>query len=130
MSEASFQPEEPDFRRRSSIQGACTVAAIAAFAAAAYWALLTFLIGISGQSPIQMALPFLLIGLYAYRGAQLLKGNVTAAQNLMWLHGIGAAVTVFQIVTEAAAPVLLIVKIAIHVAGLATAVLVLQKAKV
>jgi hypothetical protein len=129
MSDASFQPDEPDLRPRS-IQGICTVAAIAAFAAAAYWALLTFLIGISGQSPIQMALPFLLIALYAYRGYQLLQGNVTAAQNLMWLHGIGAAVTVFQVVTEVAAPVLLIVKLVIHAFGLATSIMVVQKAKV
>lgn len=129
MSDASFQPEEPELRRSPSLQGASTLAAIGGFAAAAYWALLTALIGISGLSAIQMLLPFVLIALYAYRGYQLMKGNVSAANNLMWLHGIGAVMTVFQLTTGNAAQVLLGVKIVIHAFGLVTALVVVQKAK-
>jgi len=130
MSEASFQPEEPELRRQQSIQGFCTLGAIGGFAAAAYWAGLTALIGVSGLSPLQMLLPFVLIALYGYRGYQLMKGNVVAAKNLLWLHGLGAVMTIIQITGGIAAPVLLIVKVAIHVFGFATALLVLQKSKV
>lgn len=129
MSDASFQPDEPDFPRGARpLQGLCTLAAVGAFAAAAYWALLTFLIGVSGQSPVQMLVPFILIGLYAYRGYQLMKGNVVAASGLIWLHGIGAVMTVIQL-AGGAAPVLLGVKLAIHAFGVVTALLVVNKAR-
>lgn len=131
MSDASFQPDEPDFPRGPrALQGVCTLAAVGAFAAAAYWALLTLLIGITGQSPLQMLIPFLLIALYAYRGYQLVKGNVVAAQGLIWLHGIGAVMTIIQLSGGTALPILLYVKIAIHAFGLVTALIVVSKARV
>ena len=131
MSDASFQPDEPELSRGPRpLQGLCTLGAIGAFAAAAYWALLTFLIGVSGQSPVQMLVPFILIGLYAYRGYQLMTGNVVAAKGLIWLHGIGAVMTIIQIAGGATLFVLLGVKIAIHAFGLVTALIVVNKARV
>ncbi len=129
MSDASFQPEEPELRGQRPLQGLRTLAAIGGFAAAGYWALYTFLLGASGQSTAQLVLPFILIGLYAYRGYQLLQGNITAANNLMWLHGIGAAVAIYQLTTAVGSPLLDGVKIAIHLFGFVTALLVIQKSR-
>lgn len=95
------------------------LAALGAFAASLYWAGLTLLIGLGESSGVQMIMPFVLVGLYAYRGFQVYSGDTGAAQRLLWLHGIGAAMTVFQMMKGGEGVWILLqgVKVAIHLFG-------------
>src|SRR5215831_11493637 len=76
------------------------LAAIGAFLASGYWALLTLLIGLAAAmgsiSMAQTILPIILIALYAVRGVQIWKGDVAAARRILWLHGLGAIAAVVQ----------------------------------
>gem|GEM_PF-6072742 len=104
------------------------LAAIGAFAASLYWAGLTLLIGLSEASGVQMVMPFVLVGLYAFRGFQVYSGDPAAAQRLLWLHGIGAAMTVFQMTQGGDGVVMLLqgIKVGIHLFGGGTAYFALK----
>jgi len=104
------------------------LAGIGGFLASGYWALMTLLIGAgvaSGSiSGTQIILPGILIVLYAMRGAQILKGDVAAAQRILWLHAIGAIAALLQLTS--AGPLFAILqslKIVIHIFGGTTAFL-------
>lgn len=71
---------------------------------------------------MQIILPSLLIALYVMRGVQVFKGDPAAATGLLWLHGIGAVMTLVQL-SSGAGPVFVlnVIKILIHVFGGVTA---------
>jgi hypothetical protein len=79
------------------------VAGVGAILASLYWGGMTLLLllgAVAGSlSPAQVILPFVLIVLYAYRGFQLFQGNVSAARRIVWLHAVGAAVALLQVLT-------------------------------
>lgn len=113
-------PEPPsDASRKTTF----TLAAIGSGLAALYWAGLTVVIGLASAatdkvSPVQMILPCVLIGLYALRAFQIWKGDPNAARRVMWLHAVGGAMAVFNMVSGTPILIVLnIVKIAIHVFG-------------
>ncbi len=96
--------------------------AVGAWLASGYWAVLTLLIGIGAASGagsgMQVIIPCVLIGLYAWRGIQLFKGDPTAAKSLLWLHGMGAVMAVFQIFSgNVIVIVLYVMKMLVHVFG-------------
>ncbi len=99
------------------------LAAIGAALAGAYWAALTFLIGVGvaygGTPSTQVLIPCLLIGLYAFRAWQLYKGEPAALRRIMFLQGVGAAMAILGMLrnTSSMANVLQGVKLAIHVFG-------------
>jgi hypothetical protein len=76
------------------------LAAVGAWLASGYWALMTMLIGVGvflgAGSGVQIILPCVLIALYAVRGFQLLKGDPAAARRILWLHGVGAVAALVQ----------------------------------
>jgi hypothetical protein len=76
------------------------LAAVGAWLASAYWAVMTALLGLGAVmgsgSGTQIILPVVLIGLYAVRGFQILKGDPAAARRILWLHGIGAVAALVQ----------------------------------
>ncbi len=88
-----------------SSRGPFVLAAIGAWLASVYWAALTLLVGlgaaIGNVSPTQLIMPCVLIGLYAFRGFQIFKGDANAAKAILWLHGIGAIMAVLQMFTGA-----------------------------
>ena len=98
------------------------LAAVGAWAASAYWAALTLMIGLgvatSSASPLQIVLPLVLIGLYAVRGFQVLKGQAAATTRLLWLHGVGGVIALTQVYSGTGILVVLQgIKVAIHVFG-------------
>lgn len=104
------------------------LAGIGALMASLYWGGLTLLIaiGVSGGSVsgFQMVLPILLIGFYAVRAFQLFQGQKSAAKSVLWLHGVGGAFAILQIVSgNPIAVVLQVIKLVIHVFGAITAYL-------
>lgn len=104
------------------------LAAIGAGLASVYWAGLTLLIVLGAVmnklSPLQIVIPCVLIVLYALRGVQIYRGDVAAAQRILWLHIVGGAMAVLQIVTgNPVVVVLYSIKIVIHVFGGVTAYL-------
>jgi hypothetical protein len=105
------------------------LAAAGAWLASAYWAVLTLLIALrvtaGAGSATSLVLPFILIGLYAVRGYQLYKGDRRAAARILWLHGVGAVVAVFQAMSGMLV-VMQVIKVAIHVFGGVTALLALR----
>ena len=108
------------------------LAAVGAWLASAYWAALTLLLGFgvaSGTvSGTRIFLPGVLIALYAWRGVQLFKGDAAAARRILWLHGAGGAIALFQMISGGG-PLLMAlqgIKVAIHVFGLVTAYLAMQ----
>lgn len=132
MPRVSFNPyeapaQEPGAPQDPQMRGRLLQAAIVAWLASAYWALMTALIsmGVAFGSASGSALlfPVVLIGLYAYRGYQVFKGDQAAATGLLVLHGVGGAVSIFQLFTgDPVVTALTAVKVAIHVAGCITAV--------
>lgn len=101
-------------------------AAIVAWLASAYWALMTALIALGvaagAASGSALVLPAALIALYAYRGYQVFHCNLAAATGLLILHVVGGAVAVFQLSTGDSLLVTLTgIKVAIHVLGCITA---------
>jgi hypothetical protein len=110
------------------------LAAIGAWLASVYWALLTLLILFGGSSGpvagVRSILPLFLIGLYAVRGYQLLQGSTAAAQRILWLHGVGAIAAVSQILS-AQAPLFIglqCFKVVIHAFGAGAAFFALRSA--
>lgn len=97
------------------------LAAVAAGLTSLYWAALALLMGVAG-GPVQVIVPVILICLYAYRGFQVFQGVPAAANTLLWLHGIGAVVSVMRMAGGDATVILLYgIKIGLHVFGAATA---------
>ena len=100
------------------------LAAAGAGFAALYWAALTALtaVGVAAGAgnAAQVIVPCVLIALYAYRGFQLLRGDVAAARRLMLLHVVGSIVTVVQIVMGHGDGIMVVlqgIKVAINVFG-------------
>jgi hypothetical protein len=122
--EAPSQDPVPDVQ--PGARGRCRQAAIAAWLASAYWALMTALIvtglAMGAGSGTALILPAALIALYAYRGYQVFGGDVGAANGLLVLHLVGGAVAVFQLMgADGVLMTLTGVKVAIHVVGAITA---------
>ena len=106
------------------------LAAVGAWAASGYWALLTLLTAISAAmgsgSFAGVIVPCYLIVMYAVRGFQIIKGDPGAAQRIILLHVVGAVFTVFYIATgngEALVVGLQSIKVVIHLFGGTTAYL-------
>ena len=76
-------------------------------------------------SATTLFLPCILIGLYAVRGYQLYRGDRRAASRILWLHGVGAVVAIFQAMSGILV-VMQVIKVAIHVFGGVTALLALR----
>ncbi len=101
------------------------LAALGAWGAAAYWALLTALLAFGAAmgsvGATNLILPVILIALYATRGVQMLKGEARAIRSLLWLHGVGGVVAVMQVATSQGFFVALqAVKVVVHVFGIVT----------
>lgn len=112
-------------RERAGSRTTLLLAALGAWAASLYWAALTALIAFGAAmgsvSPTQVILPVVLIGLYAVRGFQIMKGQQRAIRSLMWLHGVGGVFACFQVVTSSGFFVALqAVKVLIHLFGIVT----------
>lgn len=107
------------------------LAGVGAWLASAYWAALTLLLAFGTAtgtvSPLQLALPVVLIVLYAMRGLQLFKGDPAAARRILWLHGVGAVMALVQMSHGGTLWIVLQgIKIAIHVFGGLTAYLAVR----
>ncbi|GAC1351919.1 MAG: hypothetical protein NVS3B20_05180 [Polyangiales bacterium] len=110
------------------------LAALGAFLASAYWAALALLSGVGGgassSSGLRSLLPIVLVVLYAVRGVQLLKGDPIAAKRILFLHAVGGASAIFQIMSgNPVSFALQAIKVAIHIFGSATAYLALRAHK-
>lgn len=113
---------------QQSNRSSFVLASIGAWLASAYWAALTLLIvfGVvmGSVSGVQIILPCVLIGFYAWRGFQVFKGDRRAAKGLLWLHGVGAAMAMLRMSAGGTVLVVLYaIKIAIHIFGAVTAYL-------
>ncbi|HEY2515402.1 MAG TPA: hypothetical protein VGI39_31255 [Polyangiaceae bacterium] len=102
------------------------LAAVGAWCASAYWALMTLLIGAGvmtgASSGVALFFPVILIGLYAVRGAQIFKGDPAAVRRILWLHGIGALAALSQAArSHGIVAALQGLKVVINLCGLAAA---------
>lgn len=104
------------------------MAGVGAFAASAYWAILTLLLGFAaltnGASGAQVIMPVILIVLYAYRGVNVMRGDARSARSLLALHAIGGIFAAIQIVTGGGGAIVVFLqalKVAIHIFGGITA---------
>jgi hypothetical protein len=105
--------------RRST---ATTLAAVGAWAAAAYWSAMALFLSLGAAmgsvSAVQALLPLALIAFYAWRGAQVWGGNRRVATNLVLLHGIGGVMAVLEVATgDWVVKVMYGLKVLIHVFG-------------
>jgi hypothetical protein len=108
------------------------LAAVGAGLASLYWAAMTLLIGLGAAlgtgSGVQVILPIVLIVLYAVRGYQLFQGDPSAARRILWLHGVGGAAALLQMLQIGGFfGALQGVKILIHIFGGVTAYLALRE---
>ncbi|HXU80664.1 MAG TPA: hypothetical protein VN914_04665 [Polyangia bacterium] len=118
-------PRAPDDEGRRNL---FVLAAVGAFLASLYWALVTALLafGIAKGSMegTALILPVVLVAMYASRGYRIWKGDADAARGILWLHGLGMVMAVIHMTSGAAQVAALHgVKIAIHIFGLITAYL-------
>ena len=116
-----MQPNDAPMNRTPFI-----LAAVGAGLTSLYWAALALLTGVAANagnvSPVQAILPVILIALYAYRGFQVFQGEPNAAKTLLWLHGVGALVSVMRMMGGDFVVILLYgIKIGLHVFGAAMA---------
>jgi len=113
-----MQPNDAPMNRTPFI-----LAAVGAGLTSLYWAALALLIaGAGNTNTLQTILPFVLIGLYGYRGYQVFLGEPAAAKSLLWLHGIGAVISVMRMMSGDFITLLLFgIKIGLHVFGAAMA---------
>jgi hypothetical protein len=101
----------------------CTLAAVGAALASTYWGALValMLLGMFGGyaiSPLQVALPILLIVLYAMRAVRVYRGDRSAARRLAWLHLIGGVFGLIYLTNYGSVIATLYgIKVAIHVLG-------------
>lgn len=116
------QPVE-DARTRTRTQ--FLLAGVGACLAALWWGLVAVLAFFGSRTdtpPLQVVLPVVLVGLYGFRGLQLFKGDVRAAQRLIYLHAVGAVVAILQMSSNLQLVVVFNgVKAAINVFGALTA---------
>ena len=102
------------------------LAALGAAAASLYWAAQTLLVlfGVAAGSVsgTQLILPLVLIVLYAARAINIFKGDSAAVRGVLWLHGVGGAMALLQVVNGNAVT-LQGIKVAIHIFGAVTAYL-------
>lgn len=125
-----FEPPaaSPDPRHPVATRTPLLLAALGAWGAAAYWALLTALIALGAAmgavSPTALILPIVLIGLYVLNGVRMFKGEARAVRSLLWLHGVGCLVAIIQVATSSGLFVALqAIKVVIHIFGVATVVM-------
>jgi hypothetical protein len=109
-------------------RGPFVLAAVGAFLAGGYWALITLLlvagVAAGSVSGAQIILPVILIALYIARGTQLLRGDPMAARRILWLHGVGGIAAIVQMQSSTGLVVTLQgIKVVIHVFGGITAFL-------
>jgi hypothetical protein len=102
------------------------LAAVGAWCASGYWALMTLFVGIGvmngSSSGVGLLLPVILIALYATRGVQIFKGDPAAVRRILWLHGIGALAALSQAAqSQGILAALQGLKVVINVGGLAAA---------
>jgi hypothetical protein len=102
------------------------LAALGAWAASGYWALMLLLgaVGVASGagSSTGLILPLVLIVLYASRGLQLYKGDPAAIRRIMWLHGFGAVAAIIQVLQlSGIVAVLQGLKVVINVFGICAA---------
>ncbi len=102
------------------------LAAIGAWSASGYWALMTLFIGFGvmtgSSSGMGLFLPLILIALYATRGVQIFKGDPAAVRRILWLHGIGALAALSQAAqSHGILAALQGLKVVINLCGLAAA---------
>jgi hypothetical protein len=102
------------------------LAGIGALFASGYWALVTCILGLGAAygsvSGFQIAMPIVLIVLYALRGVQILKGDTKAARRVLWLHIVGGAVAVLNMASGSGVVIMLSgLKILVHIFGGITA---------
>jgi hypothetical protein len=107
-----------------SARGTFLLAAIGAWFAAAYWALMTGLYGLGAAlgsgSVVNLLLPGVLIVLYILRGMQVLRGDAGAARRLLVLHCVGGAVALLNVAGASSFPLVMglhCVKLLVHVFG-------------
>ena len=111
------------------------LAALGAWLAAGYWGVTSLLYGASvsngKSSPVQVIMPLVLVGLYAWRGFQILKGDANAIRRIIWLHLFGGVMAILQIFLIQLPLVQIIygVKILIHIFGAITGKLARDKLK-
>jgi hypothetical protein len=104
------------------------LAAVGAALASLYWGGMTLLLllgAITGStSALQLVLPALLIGLYALRAVQMLRGDVSAANRIVLLHVFGGFMAALSMISGGGLLIVLqSIKLAIHVFGGVTAFL-------
>ena len=109
------------------------LAGVGALLACAYWAGMTLLIGLGMAtgtgSAVNLFFPVILIVLYAVRGLQILKGDVSATRRILWLHVVGGVAAVVQMMMGNVIVIALnVIKVCIHVFGAITAMLATRSA--
>jgi hypothetical protein len=102
------------------------LAAVGAWCASGYWALMTRFIGLGvvtgASSGFGLFFPVLLIVLYASRGVQIFKGDPAAVRRILRLHGIGVLAALSQAAQSHGIVVALQgLKVLINLGGLGTA---------
>jgi hypothetical protein len=125
------QPYRSQAQKQQTRSPFVLLAAIGAGLASASWALMTVIMGLAllspdsaTSSPTMMLGPCLLIVLYAWRGIQIYQGDAGALTRILWLHGLGAVMSVVQFVTGGPLMWLLQgIKISTHIFGLVSAFL-------
>jgi hypothetical protein len=121
--DGGYPGAEMDPARRTKF----VVAAIGSGLASLYWAALTALIGLGvaagGVSGAQLILPCVLIGLYGVRAYQMFKGDESAAKKVLWLHGVGGAIAIFNVISGGSGFIVVLqgIKVLIHLFGGITA---------
>jgi hypothetical protein len=110
----------------AALRSRLTWAAVASGAASIYWALLTLLtarvVASKELSATQLVFPVILVGLYAFRAIQTYRGNAQAVVSLLYLNGLGAIISLYNM--RGATQVVIVlqgVKVLIHIFGLITA---------
>jgi hypothetical protein len=103
------------------------LAGLGAGLASLYWAGMTLLILVGtlagSTSVVQLILPVVLIGLYAARAFQMLRGDVGAARSIVFLHAFGGLMAVLSMAGGGIVMVLQGIKLLIHIFGGVTAFL-------
>jgi len=115
------QPTAPVVNRTPFV-----LAAVGAWCAAGYWALMTLFLGLGvmtgSGSGVGLIFPVILIGLYASRGLQIFRGDPSAVRRILWLHGIGAIAAISQAAqSQGLVAGLQGLKVVINLCGLAAA---------
>ena len=117
-------PYEPpqDMGRPREAKRALLLAAVGAFLASGYWAVVALLLRAAatthGSSGPRLIVPIVLIAIYAVRGYQMLTGDVGAARRIVWVHGVGGAFAILQMAGGVPFVVVLNgVKVLIHIFG-------------